>query len=46
MIDMYDNSDVWKILVILDWGVFKVENLGDFHFDSASYFERLEYLKI
>ena len=44
MIDMYDRSDGQKI--ILDRGVFKVENLGVFRFDSASCFERLEYLKI
>ena len=44
MIDMYNRSDGWKI--ILDWEVFKVENLGVLHFDSASCFERLEYLKI
>ena len=44
MIDVYDRSDGWKI--ILDWRVFKAENLGVFHFDSASCIERLEYLKI
>ena len=44
MIDMHDGSDGWKI--IFDWAVFKVENLGVFHFDSASCFEQLEYLKI
>ena len=44
MFDICDRSDGWKI--ILDWGVFKVENLGVFHFDSTSCFERLENLKI
>ena len=44
MIDMFARSDGWKI--ILNWGVFKVENLGVFHFDSASRFERLESSKI